>query len=182
MTLYRHKDHLVDVVQWRGDNRAEVAEFFDEIGATKEDVVFDVDGVSFWHSSTELWCDLGSWIVAYLPDAHAVDVLDDDDFRRDFNPDTGDEPAAASVPTRRRVWFAGDPEPRAGQRVLSAGRVWIRHPQTRWILPGDHGALGLEWERLNHDPEFPVVEVFAHEHVDHTGRLVRMSELTAAAS
>lgn len=79
---------------------------------------------------------------------------------------------APSTHRPRRVWFPGDPEPEVDTRVLIAGQVWTRHWQLRWILwPGGNGCLGIEWERLNDQSEFPIVEVLPHEQVDRHARL-----------
>lgn len=90
--LYRHKPHEVTAVRWRGDNRAEVEEFLAGVGA--KGIRFDRDGypdaedgwngVNFMTETDRVFCDEGNWIVAYPPDAHDVDVLEDEEFRRDF--------------------------------------------------------------------------------------------------
>lgn len=88
--LYRHKPHEVTAVHWHGDNRAEVEQFLGGIGAT--DVRFDADlpepdgwnGVIFTQVTNRVFCENGNWIVVYRPDAHNVDVLGDEEFRRDF--------------------------------------------------------------------------------------------------
>jgi hypothetical protein len=73
-----------------------------------------------------------------------------------------------SLPAQRRVWFAGDPEPEIGTRVLVAGQVWTRHYQLRWILePGGNGCPGVEWRRLwrrlNDERIIPLVEILTGE-------------------
>lgn len=40
----------------------------------------------FRHDLEDHCADKGDWVVAYHPDAHAVDVLDEETFERDFEP------------------------------------------------------------------------------------------------
>lgn len=84
----------------------------------------------------------------------------------------------------RRVWMFGDPEPEVGTRVLVAGIVWVRHQQHRWILwtALRSGCPGIEWHKLNDQPEFPVVEVLPDEQVDVHSRLVIPSAEAAEAA
>lgn len=77
-------------------------------------------------------------------------------------------------PRLRRVWFAGDPEPAVGQKVLVVGTVWMRHPQLRWIAaPGGNGAPGLEWRRLVDSEYCAAIEVFDDEPYKPYGNLIR---------